>query len=297
MGLKQEFIVPYLNKQDYLSHTQDNTRTNKVASGIALDLARFLEQKGFSSYPIASNVVYRQDTKRGLLDMMPDVSLKYLAVTSGLAHFGFSGNVIRKDFGAAIILGGVVTTADLDPSEPLPKDENYCDGCRLCVASCASGLMDPDQESCVTLGGREYLYSKRRNYNRCGYVCGGFTGLHPSGKWSTWSPGRFPIPKNDGEFGKAIAKSLKPYHNRPEPVGARVHLMIDGKFSMTCGNCQLVCSPIKEERKKRYQALVTGGCVVQNPDGSMEAFPADEAAARVAAMSPEVKALYEYEKV
>ncbi len=293
LPLDRRFIIPYLKKEDYLSHTRDNTRANKIASGIALDLARFLEQKGYASYPIASNVVYRQDTDRGIQDMFPDISLRYLAVASGIAHFGLSGNVIRKDEGAAIILGEIVTTAELKPTHPLPQENNYCDSCRLCMASCASGLMDHEEKFQVNLGGHEFNYSKRRNYNRCGYVCGGFTGLHPSGKLSTWSPGRFPIPEQDQEFGRAVVKSLKPYHARPEPVGARVHLMIDGKFSMTCGNCQLICSPDRKEREKRYKALLEGGCVVQNPDGSVRAFSPERAAQNIAAMKPETRALYE----
>ena len=35
---------------------------------------------------------------------------------------------------------------------------------------------------------------------RCQMACGGITGLHPSGKWSTWSPGRFIIPETDEEL-------------------------------------------------------------------------------------------------
>ncbi len=293
VALDQSLILPYLSKQDYLSHTRDNTRANKVASGIALDLARFLEQRGSPAYPVAANVVYRQDTERGLADLFPDISLKYLAVASGVAQFGLSGNVIRKQEGAAFILGAVVTTAELEATDPLPSEEKYCDSCRLCMASCASDLMDSEAHEQVTLGASEHSYSKRRNYNRCGYVCGGFTGLHRSGKWSTWSPGRFPIPEKDEEFMPALAKSLMPYSERPEPVGARVHLLIPGKFSMTCGNCQLVCSSDKDERKKRYKALLAGGCVVQHPDGRVDALPPEDAAARVAAMTPEIRSRYE----
>ena len=291
--LDQSFIPPYLMKKDHLSQQKDNTRANKIASGIALDLARFLEQKGCPSYPVASNQVYRQDTPRGTLDMKPDVSLRYLAVRSGVAHMSLSGNAIRKDEGAAIILGGVVTTAELEPTDPLPEEENYCDGCRFCMASCLSGLMDPEEEEIVTLGGIEFKYAKRHEYNRCGFVCGGFTGLHPSGKWSTWSPGRFPIPEKDEEFGPAIMKHLDIHTRRPAMEGARIHPLIEGKFSMTCGMCQLVCTPDKDERKKRYTLLAGSGCVVQNPDGSVETFPPEEAARRVAAMDPETRALYE----
>jgi hypothetical protein len=62
---------------------------------------------------------------------------------------------------------------------------------------------------------------------------------------------------------------------------------------MTCGNCQLVCSPDKEERKMRYKALLSGGCIVQHPDGRFEAQSPEDAAVSVAAMPPEVRARYE----
>ncbi|GAB4353959.1 MAG: epoxyqueuosine reductase [Candidatus Abyssubacteria bacterium] len=291
--LDQRCIPSYLMKRDHLSQQKDNTRANKIASGIALDLARFLEQKGYPSYPIASNQVYRQDTPRGIFDMKPDISLRYLAARSGVAHMSLSGNAITKNEGAAIILGGVVTTAELAPTDPLPKEENYCDGCRICMAACLSGLMDPEEEEKVTIGGVEFTYAKRREYNRCGYVCGGFTGLHPSGTWSTWSPGRFPIPQKDEDFGPAIMQHLDIHTRRPPMEGARIHPLIEGRFSMTCGMCQLVCAPDKKERKRRYTMLTESGCAVQNPDGSVEALPPQEAAERLAAMDPETRALYE----
>ncbi len=291
--LDQNFIPPYLMKKDHLSQQKDNTRANKISSGIALDLARFLEQKGYPSYPVASNQVYRQDTPRGVFDLKPDISLRYLAIRSGVAHMGLSGNAITNNEGAAIILGGVVTTAELEPTDPLPEEDNYCDGCRICMAACQSGLMDPEEEETVSMGGVEFTYAKRREYNRCGYVCGGFTGLHPSGKWSTWSPGRFPMPEKDEDFRLALMQHIDIHTRRPAMEGARIHPLIDGKFSMTCGMCQLVCTPDKEERKKRYKMLTESGCAVQNPDGSIKAFPPEEAAERVAAMDPETRALYE----
>ncbi|MDY6843526.1 MAG: hypothetical protein SVW57_05480 [Thermodesulfobacteriota bacterium] len=169
-------------KKDFYSHEQNNIHTSVLSSGISLQLAKFLEQKGHPSVPIASNLVYRQNTPNGFLDMIPDVSLRYLAARSGVGHFGLSGNVITKNEGVAIILGAVVTAAELVPTDPLPKEGNYCDECRLCMASCASGFMDMDEKISVVLGGVEFVYSKRRSYRRCGYVCGGLTGLHPSGR-------------------------------------------------------------------------------------------------------------------
>jgi hypothetical protein len=65
------------------------------------------------------------------------------------------------------------------------------------------------------------------------------------------------------------------------------------KLNVTCANCQLICHPERDERKRRHRLLKKGGVVVQNPDGSLEAVKPDEAEERLAAMSPEQRAMYE----
>jgi len=49
------------------------------------------------------------------------------------------------------------------------------------------------------------------------------------------------------------------------------------RIENTCGNCQLVCHPDKEIRKRRYKMLVENGVVVQKPDGSREVVSPEEA--------------------
>lgn len=293
LPLDQSLIPPFLMKKDFHSHERDNVLKNAQSSGIALLLANFLEQKGYPSVPVAANLMYRRDTPRGIRDLLPEISLRYLAVRSGVGHFGLSGNVITKNEGAAVILGATVTTAELVPTDPLPNEENYCDSCCLCMASCPSGLMHPREETLVTLGGVEFAYSRRRSYIRCEYVCGGFAGLHPSGKWSTWSPARFNIPENDEEFKSAFRPAAKAYSQRPETKGGFYHPLMKKKLWQTCGSCQIVCCPDKEERKERHKMLTQSGVVVQNPDGTLEAVSPDTAREGIAAMSPEFRALYE----
>ncbi len=293
LPLDQSLIPPYLAKKDRLSYERNYNHTTFLASGMALQLANFLKQKGFDSVPVAANETYRNDTPRGALDMLPDISLRYVAVRSGVGFFGLSGNVLTKNEGSAITLGAVATAAELEPTDPLPDEDNYCDDCRLCMAACASGMMDPEEETTVALGGKEFSYAKRKTYLRCQLVCGGFTGLDPSGKWSTWSPGRFVVPKEDDDFMPVMARAVEAYNDWPDMEGGHPHVLMTRKLYTTCGNCQIICSPDKEERKKRYKMLAESGVVIQNPDGSIEVLPPDEAAARVAAMSPEHRALYE----
>ena len=293
--LDQKTIEPYLAKQNHSEHQANNIHTNFYVNGLAAGLADYWNQKGIVSRHVAVNGVYRHDTPGGMYDFMPDISHRYLAVCSGVGWFGFSGNVITKDHGAAVILGSVVTTAELAPTEPLPQDDRYCDECQLCFASCASGLMDQKERTTVSIGGLELSYSKRRDYRRCDLVCGGFSGLSKKGKWSTWSPGRFEVPDSEEEVESALVESFLASEPRPAiPGGFRQAAMPGSRtLNVTCANCQLLCHPDRDVRKRRYKLLTGGGVVVQHPDGSLEALTPEEAEEHLAAMSPEQRAMYE----
>lgn len=296
MPLSQEAIESFLKKEDMAGVNIDNHRVNTMVSGIALELAEYLNMKGFNSKPMIANAVYRKDVPGGPYTEMPPLSHRYLAVASGIAHFGLSGNVIMKEHGAAIILSSVVTEAELLPTSPLPPDDNYCDDCKLCQSICASGLMSDTEKVTVTMGGHEFSYAKRRSYSRCDYVCGGFSGLHKSGKWSTWSPARFPIPENDDEFQPALMKTVEAYRNRPrQDFGCNIyHPLVPGnRLDFTCGHCQFVCHPDKEVRQKRQKMVREGGVVVQNPDGTLTAVSPEEAEAHIKGLDEKTKVMYE----
>ncbi len=291
--LDQSLIHPYLMKKDRDSHAQNYIDTNVITDGIAMQLATFLKQKGYPSVPVDTNGVYRQGLPDLSEDLYPDISHRYLAVRAGVGYFGLSGNVLTKDHGTAIVLGSVVTTAALQPTDPLPKEENYCDACKLCMSSCLSGLMEPEEKTTITMGGIDFTYSKRRAHLVCGYVCGGFSGLHPSGNWSTWSPGRFKVPKEDAEFIPALGQAMAAWMQWPEP-GQGFHLpIIPKKVWLSCGNCSLVCHPDKEERKRRFKMLTENGVVIQHPDGSLEAVSPEKAKEHLDSMTPGKRALYE----
>ena len=125
------------------------------------------------------------------------------------------------------------------------------------------------------------------------YVCGGLTGLHNSGKWSTWSPGRFPIPAADEDFEQAFQNALPAYLQWPKIEGGHYHFLIDAKVRTTCAHCQFICCPDKKERQKRYEMLQQSGVVVQNPNGTLQAVPPDEAKKQMDNLPPEKRALYE----
>jgi len=293
VAIDTTLIPPYLMKKNRLALEKDFIRANALASGIAFQLANYLEQRGYPSVPVAANLVYRLEAPGGATSYMPDISHRYLAVRSGVGHLGLSGNLITKDQGAAIILASTVTTAELIPTDPLPVEENYCDECRLCMAACVPGFMDRGVTTTVTLGGIEFSYSQRRHVSRCDCVCSGYTGLHPSGKWSTWSPGRFAIPDDDDHIVAALEAMTRAYRKWPSAPGGRYFFYTEDKLRMACANCQVVCCADKEERKARYKMLTGSGVVVQRPDGSLEALSPEKAKKRLAALPADKRALYE----
>jgi epoxyqueuosine reductase QueG len=288
-------IDRYLSKQSHGDHQRDNFHTNFFVSGLAVGLAEYWNQQAIPSVGVLANAVYRKETPRGIYDFMPDLSHRYVAVAAGVGRFGVSGNVMTEEHGACVTLGTVVTTAELIPNEPLSSDQHVCDTCQLCYASCLSGLMDRKKKTTVTMGGREFSYSERRSYHRCDLVCGGFTGLAKNGKWSTWSPGRFEVPESDEEFAPALGDAIRASAPRPEIEGGFHHPAMPGgrKLNMTCGNCQLLCHPDREERKRRYKLLIKSGVVVQSEDGSLEAVPREIAEKHLREMSAEKRAMYE----
>lgn len=291
-AMDQSPIPDYLSKKNRRGYEKEYYNANSISSGVAVKMQGFLRERGHEAVALAANDVYRTDPELGANRLYPPVSLRYLAAAAGVASFGWSGNMIDEEHGAGIILGGVVTSAELTPSAPLDQDDNYCDSCKICLASCTSRLMNHDKMTEVTLGDHTFSYSARKTYLRCAYVCGGYTGLHKSGKWSTWSPGRFPIPENDEEFLELNVGAGQLSGMRPVGEGGRYHSLMNHKLYTTCGNCQIVCVPDKKERQRRLNLLKNGGVVLQNADGSLDVVTPEDAEKRLAAMPEEHRRLY-----
>jgi len=296
-----EAIRKYLAKEDRTAHQKDQNFTNTLASGIASQAASYLAQFGARAEAVMANNVYRDGNGLRYIDQHPDLSHRYLAVASGLGWFGFSGNVLTAEHGPNVVFATTVTDVPLLADQPLAEEDNYCDDCQACNASCPSGFFryGAKEKEVISMGGREFNYAKRRSYARCSYVCAGYNGLHPNGRWSTWSPARFPIPKDDKELRASYKKAIPAMQEREIPDGGHSTAAIAYGYSRddlwtSCGNCSLVCHPEREERDRRIKTLHSSGVVVQHEDGRLEAMPGDEAKAFVAAMPPERRKAFEF---
>lgn len=295
LPLDRDKIRPYLSKEDRLGYDEEQVAKSIMSSKVSKECANWLVEQGYPSARVHGNNKYRTEIEGWQLLMHPDISHRYVAVASGLGSFGWSGNVGMKGYGTAIILGTVVTAADLEPTDPIPEEESFCDRCKLCAASCVGGMFSKDEETSVTLGGRTYTFAKRIDYTRCMFVCGGFTGLHKSGKWSTWSPGRYQIPESKDDVLKTMLRAINSYAKWPA-------LPTDGGYSatplggmnvkLTCGNCNYICWGDKDETRENYRLLTNSGCVIQRPGGGKAVLPPEEAKEEFEKMSPEHKNLY-----
>jgi len=297
--LNRDVIRPYLSKElpnGRVDYEKDHMDTNIRAYRISQRLADILKEKGYTSKPLVPNNKYRKDVPGWKALQYPELSLRYVAVRSGVASFGWSGNVGIKGYGTTIILGCIVTTAELEPTEPLPPEESFCTKCNLCQKSCAFRMFSPDEETSITLGGYEFKYSKRIDFNRCNMVCGGFTGLEKDKKWSTWSPGRYEYPNDSKETARLFSLAFTSSKRRPisklDINAGFTQSATNQVIRLTCGNCQIICWGDPKETKENYRLLANSGCVVQKENGDIVVLPTEEAEEFFETMSPKHKRAY-----
>ena len=97
LAFDQNLIDPFFRKVDHESLETNKVRITTLATGIVLEMANFLQHSGYKAVPQAANFVYRRDTENLLLDLHPPISHRYLAVCSGIGHFGFQEILLQRN--------------------------------------------------------------------------------------------------------------------------------------------------------------------------------------------------------
>jgi ferredoxin len=134
-------------------HTGDHT--NEVARRVVAAL----EARGLRAVNPSMGFPMEMDRAPGKIWV---VSHKPIAVAAGLGRIGIHRNVIHPKFGNFILLGTILTDAEVDvPGQSRPIDYNPCLECKLCVAACPVGAIAPDGHfdfsACYTHNYREFL--------------------------------------------------------------------------------------------------------------------------------------------
>lgn len=211
-----EAIYDWFSKRSHVPHHIDQTLLNQEIRHKAEAIAGYIQSLGFKARAVATNNNYRRS--RDVFATRPEFSHRFGAIVAGVAGQGWSGNVMTKEYGAAVYLSTVVTTAELksDPAlDPRYFIENYCHTCRLCEKTCVAGMFDSQEEEYILINGDLHPRGKRLNIDYCNASCFGLHSLSRDKKWSTWG-----------------IHWMKPWiENRPAPEDkktVRRHLLVKG---------------------------------------------------------------------
>lgn len=180
-------IYDFLSKKSPGPHNLDQLKQAQRMNRVAGELAGFLRGMGYQAAQVMTNNTYRRSPD--IFATRPSLSHRFAAVIAGLGTFGLSGNVVTKEYGAAILLDTVVTNALLksDPVQPARHTmDNRCRTCKLCDKSCTLGTFLDDEEEYVLLNGELHPRGKRANIDFCATACFGLHGISRDKKWSTW---------------------------------------------------------------------------------------------------------------
>jgi len=278
VALDKPPIRAYLAKEDQAAHVKDHKQSYLTLGDAGKAIEGLLKQKGYEAVAPMPNIVYRDNMPH--MAMVPPISHRYVAVAAGIGWFGWSGNVIVPEYGAAVSLSTVVTSAELEPDPAIEGD--YCEKCRLCVASCPSQFIAKKDETHVQIAGKTYTHNKKAPNLRCVVTCGGANGVRrPNAKWSTWSYKALDLPGPEDE--EAFERKVHEYARDPKERLLKALVMdLDKrdfveledfkqfwqhKVIITCANCMLICWPDLKDRKENYRHLVTSGRVFRGETG------------------------------
>jgi epoxyqueuosine reductase QueG len=278
-----DWIEDYLGKVTRMVIRDNMHFVYHEAYRIANVVANRLKDAGYKAHAIIPNGLYRPNhTFEKELpdpDLKPPLSLRYMAVGAGVGTFGWSGNVMVPGYWSNVYLGGVLTDALLEPDSLM--EETLCDNCRICARVCPVEFIHKREKTSVTIGGRQFIYNKKRSDMRCLIGCGGYTGLSKSEKWSSWSTGRTILPDTDEGLPELFARLRDDPANaaatRNITVGPRGVLDRPKKnIKTTCNHCNTVCSGPKEVRKKWMELLFHSGVVELDEKGREVVIKIDE---------------------
>ncbi len=267
----------FFTKKDWRSYNLNKKEIIRQFYVISDHLVDFLKSSGFHALTVDINNDFRPEPGARdvteLVAMLPDFSHRYGAVAAGLGRLGWSGNLMTPQYGSAVMLGTVLTSAELE-SDPL-LEKNPCDGCKICVASCPVEMMHREESINVTIAGITESIARKRTSNCCWIGCSGYHGLSPNRKWSTWSPYRVdtPLPPDDKAV-DALCTRIRKVDPDASLDGVNVYTNYrasffdsDYLFLSPCGNCANVCWEDRKDRIENLRLLNSSGIVVLKANG------------------------------
>jgi epoxyqueuosine reductase len=95
---------------------------------------------------------FPDETFRSCVDTAPLLEREH-AARAGLGWIAKNSLLINPALGSYLLLGGIVTTLDLDPGTPVRALDDHCGTCTRCIDACPTGAITPyvvDATRCVS---------------------------------------------------------------------------------------------------------------------------------------------------
>lgn len=149
------------------------------------DITCQIENYGFEAVPVFPNPpeIYAQGVAVRENGLAPNVApdFTYAAVACGLGEIGMHGEFLTKKFGTRQRFQMIITDAKLEQDEI--SNENICQKCGKCAASCPLGAIDTKSIKKIEICGKE-IESYKIDYSLCKRCKNGavINRLYPDGK-------------------------------------------------------------------------------------------------------------------
>ena len=180
-------IYDFLSKKSHGPHNLEQLKSCQRMHRISGELVDYIKSLGYKAAAVPPNNTYRRSLDP--FSTRPSFSHRFGAVAAGMGTFGLSGNVVTRQYGAAIYIGTVITDAPL-VSDPLPATrdtmDNRCRTCKLCDKSCTLRMFRDDEEEYLLINGELHARGKRDNLDLCNMPCFGLHGISSDKKWTNW---------------------------------------------------------------------------------------------------------------
>ncbi len=164
LPMNVDAIYDFLSKKTPVTHNTDQLIANQKIHHIARRLADYLNKLGHNARAVPTNNTYRRSLD--VYSTHPSFSHRFGAIVSGIGAQGMSGNVMTKEYGAAVYLSTVVTDAVLKSDPLLPPRyfiDQYCKKCLICDKACPAKMFEMEKEEYVLLNGNLHPRGKRRS--------------------------------------------------------------------------------------------------------------------------------------
>lgn len=128
-------VLKTIENRPTLSYFQHYRAVNAKLDSLALDVIRYIEDKGFNAFPIAASQSTNDDKSayRGVF------AHKTAACLSGVGYIGKNALLLTEEFGSKVRLATVLTDMPLERQREII--DRGCGSCEICKKACPAGAI------------------------------------------------------------------------------------------------------------------------------------------------------------